>query len=179
GALGGGLVATTTDATTGPARLTQVLTLLKLAAGQGGPAISATQAPYAGTTITSLTVTLPAGTGTNGPQTIAYAFKDDLFVLGVGDAFVKSVLDTTSATSLGSDARYSAALSAAGGPTDSSVVYADLTAIRGLVEASLPAAQKAAYTSDVQPYLAPFDRFIDVRVDASGGESDTAIVFTR
>ncbi len=98
--------------------------------------------------------------------TLAYAFKGDLFVLGVGDTFVKAVLDTTSATSLASDPRYSAALAAAGGPTDSSVAYADLTAIRGLVEAQLPADQKAAYTSDVQPYLAAFDRLVSVRVDA-------------
>ena len=40
GAPQGGLVATTSDAATGQARLTQVLTLLSLAKGQGGPAIT-------------------------------------------------------------------------------------------------------------------------------------------
>jgi len=181
----GGLVATTSDAATGQARLTQVLTLLKLAKGQGGPDITTSDAPYAGTTITSVTVDL-ATSGTDAAMdgvpasvTIAYAFKGQMFVLGVGDAFVKAVLDTTAATSLASDGRYSSALSAAGGPTDSSVVYADLTAIRGLVEAQLPADQKATYTSDVQPYLAPFDRLITVGDDAAGSESATTIIFTR
>jgi len=182
----GGLVATTSDAATGQARLTQVLTLLQLAKGQGGPAITTSDAPYAGTTITSVTVDLATDVGTVDSTgavptsvTLAYAFKGQLFILGVGDAFVKAVLDTTSATSLASDGRYSAALSAAGGPTDSSVVYADLTAIRGLVEAQIPAAEKASYTSDVQPYLVPFDRLVSVRVDAAGNESDTTIIFTK
>jgi hypothetical protein len=178
----GGVVATTSDAATGQARLKQVLTLLELAKGQGGPTITTSDAPYAGTTITSVGVDLGTALGTGSGSstvTLAYAFKGDLFVLGVGDTFVKAVLDTTSATSLASDARYSTALAAAGGPTDSSVVYADLTAIRGLAEAQIPADQKAAYTSDVQPYLAPFDRFVSVRVDAAGSESDTTIVFTK
>ena len=182
----GGLVATTSDAATGQARLTQVLTLLKLAKGQGGPAITTSDAPYAGTTITSVKVDLGTDSSVDSTTgavptsvTLAYAFKGQVFVLGVGDAFVKAVLDTTDTTSLASDGRYSASLSAAGGPTDSGVVYADLTAIRGLIEAQLPAAQKAQYTSDVQPYLAPFDRVISVSVDAAGSESDTAIIFTK
>lgn len=182
GAPQGGLVATTSDAAAGQARLTQVLTLLSLAKGQGGPTITTSAAPYAGTTIQSVTVDLGTTLGTGaGPSsvTLAYAFKGELFVVGVGDAFVKTVLDTTSATSLASDGRYSAALATAGGPTDSSVVYADLTAIRGLVEAQLPASAKASYSSDVQPYVIPFDRLISVRVDAAGSESDTTIIFTK
>ena len=186
GAPQGGLVATTSDAAAGQARLTQVLTLLSLAKGQGGPAITTSSAPYAGTTITSVTVDLgtsgAAGTALSGVPTsvtISYAFKGQVFVLGVGDAFVKAVLDTTDANSLASDGRYSAALSAAGGPTDSGVVYADVTGIRGLVEAQLPADQKAKYSSDVQPYLTPFDRLISVRVDTAGSESDTTIIFTK
>jgi len=185
GAPQGGLVATTSDAATGQARLTQVLTLLGLAKGQGGPSITTSSAPYAGTTITSVTVDMGTATGTGATNgmpssvTLSYAFKDQLFVLGVGDAFVKSVLDTTDATSLASDGRYSAALSAAGGPTDSGVLYADVTGIRGLVEAQLPAAQKAQYSADVQPYLTPFDRLISVRDDSAGSESDTTIIFTK
>ena len=192
GAPQGGLVATTSDAAAGQARLTQVLTLLSLAKGQGGPAITTSSAPYAGTTITSVTVDLgsaatigggapsaSAPIGMPGSVTISYAFKGQVFVLGVGDAFVKAVLDTTDANSLASDGRYSAALSAAGGPTDSGVVYADVTGLRGLVEAQLPADQKATYSSDVQPYLTPFDRLISVRVDTAGSESDTTIIFTK
>lgn len=186
GAPQGGLVATTSDAAAGQARLTQVLTLLSLAKGQGGPAITTSSAPYAGTTITSVTVDLgtsgAAGAALSGVPTsvtVSYAFKGQVFVLGVGDAFVKAVLDTTDANSLASDARYSAAVSAAGGPTDSGVVYADLTGIRSLVEAQLPADQKATYSSDVQPYLTPFDRLISVRLDTAGSESDTTIIFTK
>ncbi len=182
GAPQGGLVATTSDAAAGQARLTQVLTLLQLAKGQGGPTITTSAAPYAGTTITSVNVDLGTALGTGAAPssvTLAYAFKGELFVVGVGDAFVKTVLDTTSATSLASDGRYSAALAAAGGPTDSGVVYADLTALRGLVEAQLPASAKASYTSDVQPYVIPFDRLISVRVDGAGSESDTTIIFTK
>ena len=192
GAPQGGLVATTSDAAAGQARLTQVLTLLSLAKGQGGPAITTSSAPYAGTTITSVTVDLgsaattggaaPSGSapiGMPGSVTVSYAFKGQVFVLGVGDAFVKAVLDTTDANSLASDGRYSAALSAAGGPTDSGVVYADVTGIRSLVEAQLPADQKAKYSSNVQPYLTPFDRLISVGVDTAGSESDTTIIFTK
>ncbi|MFI5261123.1 MAG: DUF3352 domain-containing protein [Candidatus Limnocylindrales bacterium] len=174
----GGIVATTSDAATGQARLTQLVTLLKLAKLQGGPTITTSDTGYAGTTITSLNV---AADATNGLPaiTVAYAFKGDVFVLGVGDPFVKAVLDTTSATSLASDDRYSAALSAAGGATNSGVTYADLSAIRVLAEAQVPADQKAHYTSDVQPYLVPLDRFITVSVEAPGSASTTAILFTK
>ncbi len=196
----GGLVATTTDAAAGQARLTQLTTLLRLAEGQAGGAVSVTEQPYAGTTITTVTLDLSALPSLAGlpslpavgpsasaaPQasaggtrvSLSYAFKDDVFVLGLDEAFVKAVLDVGADSSLAKQARYTEAVAAAGGPSATAILYADLTAWRTFLESKLPASQKAAYESDVKPYLVPLDRLVAVGTIDQDVRQGTLIIFT-
>lgn len=158
--LSGGLVVVAKDAATARSEVTEVQNLLALA-GMGGTSIASRTETYAGSTITVLDFG-PIGqsssiiTGnTSGHFEIAFTAHDNLVIAGVGDAFVKSVIDVKSGSSLADTARYKTAMDLAG-TSNVAQYYLDLTAIRGLVEANLPAASKAEYEANVKPYLVPF-----------------------
>jgi len=92
---------------------------------------------------------------------IAYATTDDIVVLGSGPAFVKHVLDTTKATSLGGDDRYQSVASRAG--KGSASAFLDIAAVRGLVEDAMAKedpAKFAEYQKNAQPYLTAFDALV-------------------
>ena len=166
----GGLVIVPTDKDAAARLFTSLRTLIGLGGGQVGATIR--DEPYAGTTITivdlgdaaalagmaglgsgAATIPLPAG-----HVELAFAITDKVVVLGSGPGFVKHVLDTSSTTSLASNARYKALVDRAGSGAGGSFV--DIAAIRGLVEgaiASAGPAAVAAYEKDIKPYLAPFD----------------------
>lgn len=166
----GGLVIVPTDKDAAARLFTSLRTLIGLGGGQVGATIR--DEPYAGTMITivdlgdaaalagraglgsgAATIPLPAG-----HVELAFAITDKVVVLGSGPGFVKHVLDTSSTTSLASNARYKALVDRAGSGAGGSFV--DIAAIRGLVEgaiASAGPAAVAAYEKDIKPYLAPFD----------------------
>ena len=82
-------------------------------------------------------------------------------MIGSGPAFVKHVLDTTKATSLGGNDRYQSLTNRAG--KGSSTAFVDIAAIRGLVEgvmAKEDPAKFSEYQKNAQPYLAPFDAVV-------------------
>jgi hypothetical protein len=67
------------------------------------------------------------GMGPPAPQaSMAYAFVDDLVVIGVDTSFVRAVIDTQPADSLASSAEYRRAVEAAGGASNGGVMYVDL-----------------------------------------------------
>ena len=166
----GGLVIVPTDKDAAVRLFTSLRTLIGLGGGQVGATIR--DEPYAGTTITivdlgdaaalagmaglgsgAATIPLPAG-----HVELAFAITDKVVVLGSGPGFVKHVLDTSSTTSLASNARYKALVDRAGSGAGGSFV--DIAAIRGLVEGAIVSAGPAAvtaYEKDIKPYLAPFD----------------------
>ncbi|MGZ6260017.1 MAG: DUF3352 domain-containing protein [Candidatus Limnocylindrales bacterium] len=109
---------------------------------------------------------------------LSYAFGPDVFVLGVGDGFVKQVLDVTPATSLASQARFSDAVKAAGGPASNGLAYADITALRSYLEGQLSGAEKAKYEADVKPYLIPFDRLVALASRDGSTRLGTLIILT-
>jgi len=114
-----------------------------------------------------------------GHVEIAYAVTDDVVVVGSDPGFVKGVLDTTRATSLGADERYVklAGRAAAGTGT----TFVDITAIRELVEKAAagkadPAAY-ARYEKGFKPFLVPFDALI-ASGSVSGDLSRSVIYIT-
>lgn len=163
----GGLIILPTDKDAAARLLTSLRTLIGLGGDQVGATIR--EEPYAGTTITILDLgdaaglAGMAGMGSGiplpaGHVEIAFAVTDEVVVIGSGPAFVKHVLDTTSATSLASNDRYKALADRAGTGTGSAFV--DIAAIRGLIEKAVAGADPAAlaeYEKDVKPYLAPLD----------------------
>jgi hypothetical protein len=107
-------------------------------------------------------VEVPAPGGPGSRLELAWTVSGDLVIVSVGTSFIKHVLDTDEATSLGSNARFAALLDRTAGAENVGVTFADITAMREMLEAlgrSDPEAF-ATYQTDVQPFLIPFDAFI-------------------
>jgi hypothetical protein len=172
--LEGGLVIVPTDRASAENVFTSIRTLASL----GGSAVGVTirDEDYNGTTITIVDlgdVSDLAGLagvspemlgGASLPSTrieLAYAITDEVVVLGANPGFVRSVLDTTTESSLASSDRYKALVGRVG--AGSGIGFADLTAIRELVESAMATAnapQQAQYEQEVKPFLEPFDALV-------------------
>jgi hypothetical protein len=125
------------------------LQVKNMAALAGG--LAPTDAPYAGTTIS--TYAIPGS-----DQQISYAFADGYVVVGAG-SWVKKVLDTTDATALKGNARFTTALSQAAAE-HTSLIYADIAGLRDWLEGALPAGEAKEYAEYVGPYLTPFEALV-------------------
>jgi hypothetical protein len=86
---------------------------------------------------------------------IGLAQKGDLVIAGIGDAFIKSVLDVAPGATLADQAGYQSAMNQAGG-VNAGQLYVDLASAIDLGARSLPADQAGRYATDIKPYLAPF-----------------------
>jgi hypothetical protein len=163
-----GLVVQATDAKEAEARLTQLKNLVALAGASVG--VTMTDEAYHGTTITLVDLGalagavpgLPAGL----PSRIAIAQQNDLVVIGIGDEFVKAVLDTKPGATLADRDTYRAALDKAGA-SNTGQLFVDLQAVFDLATKRLPADELQHYEADIRPYLAPFRAFA-----ASGSAGD-------
>lgn len=158
------LVASVTDEALARTRITQLTSLISAAGGSTG--IKVRQQDYAGTSITlldlgSLSSAVP---GMGADQSLGFAIKDGAFVLGVGEAYLKSLLDLKPEASLNGAQRFSDALKAAGGPATSGLVYVDVAGVRSALEANLPADARQQYEQQLKPYLQPLDQLISVGV---------------
>jgi hypothetical protein len=129
--------------------------------------------------MTGLPVPAPGDSGDR--VELAWTVSGDTVVFGVGSAFVKSVLDTDEASSLASNARYTALLDRVGGASNVGVVYADLTAMRELVEGLIGSevSDMAEYEAEAKPFLAPFDAFIQAAVIADGEVDSTSLITVK
>ncbi len=148
---------------------------------------------YAGTTITVVDLGdvgdlvglagIPSempGTGAlpTGRVELAYALTDQVVIIGSGPGFVRHVLDTTVATSIASNERYKALAGRIAGGVG--VAFADLSAIRELIESGLAGGDpvaRASYEQEVKPFLSPFDALIGSR-SVEGGLSRSTIIVT-
>jgi len=174
----GGVIVIPSDATAAKRLFTQLRSLLEIATAASGPAIS--DEAYGDATITTVDIStlapvLAAATGSatgmdgSGPGLgslpanlkLVYSVTDKVVVLGVDPAFVKSVLDARTGDSLAKDARF-AALAKRAGTAGAGISWLDITALRGLVEGAMPAADRAKYETDVKPYLVPLDAIVSV-----------------
>jgi hypothetical protein len=123
-----------------------------------------------------MTVEPPGGAGSH--IELAWAVTDDMVVLSVGPNFIKHVLDTDEAGSLGADARFDSLIQRTG-KDNVGIVFADLSAMRELVEGAVAedAEALAKYEAEVKPFLLPFDAYI--QSSSVGGElSQTKAVIT-
>jgi hypothetical protein len=166
----GGVVISPTDATAAQTLFASLRNLVAIGGAQAG--IKITDENYNGATITTIDVgdlgdLLSASgaarsLGPNVPEgrlKFAYAVTDKLVVAGVGDTFVKSVLDTQAGSSLANDSRFKAAADRAGA-NNRGLTYIDIAAARELIENLIPAAQRAEYERNYKPYLLPLQAFV-------------------
>jgi Protein of unknown function (DUF3352) len=168
--VGGGLVFTSTDAAAAQSLFSSLRNAAALGGAQAG--IKITDETYNGATITTIDVgdiqdlMGAAGAGSafgrtlpEGHLKVAYAVTDQLVIAGVGDAFVKAVLDTQPGASLASDSRFKAAADRAGG-ANRGLTYVDISAARELIENLIPASERAEYEKNYKPYLLPLQAFV-------------------
>lgn len=176
----GGLVAQTQDATASGNLLTELKNLVALGGAQSGITISSET--YAGQTITLVGADLrqlsgSAGTDVGGPSgkfQIAFTQTKDLVIVGVGDGFVKAVLDTKPGSSLADQPAYQRAINLAGA-SNAGQGYVDLTTVRTAVETlAAGSSDIKAYDSDVKPFLEPIQSI--AWSEAVGADVSTARV---
>ncbi|CAN5490445.1 hypothetical protein BH20CHL6_BH20CHL6_02620 [soil metagenome] len=173
------IVANTVDEETGRNRLRQLTAFAQQAAGGLG-GLEVETDDYGGVEITTIAPSFGAlGDPAEGgpPSSVAYAFDQGLFVLGLGDEVVKAVLDQGPEGSLAQNERFSQALEAIGGPATSGITFIDVAALRTAAEAQLNdemlpigEEERDRYQQEIKPYLEPFDLFISGTVAA--GEDD-------
>ncbi len=148
--------------------MNQLKAFVQLGGAQAG--ITVTDEAYGGTTITVVDLSGLGGMvdsmsdgAVQAPSDIklAYAVTDKVVVIGYGTAFVKGVLDAQAGDSLATTDRFSTALTQAG-TEHASLLWVDITAVRGAVEDLVPADALGRYDADVQPYLEALDSMISV-----------------
>lgn len=163
----GGLVATVTNEETAGARLRQLVALIRQGAGSAGGGLEIRTEEYAGTEVTTIELGALIG-GFGAPPDpdaaeqaqISFAIRDGFLRLGVGKDAARQLLDLDPANSLARAVRFSEALTAAGGPATSGVVYLDMAGIRDAIVAQLPPDDRTRYDAEFAPYLEPLDVLI-------------------
>ncbi len=93
-----------------------------------------------------------------GRVELAYAITDQVVVLGSSPSFVRSVLDTTPATSIAANERYMALATRLG--DGNGYAFVDISSIRDLIESAIASSDPSAlatYEEEIKPFLVPFD----------------------
>lgn len=160
--IAGGVVIQARDAAAAETRLLQLKNLVALAGGDAGATVS--DETHDGTSITIIDIgdavnfmggrALP-GLASGAHVQLAIAQKDDLVIAGLGDAFVKAVLDTKPGASLADRDIYRNAVDRAGS-SNAGQFFVDLREVMELASTRLPAERAQHYQSDIRPYLDPF-----------------------
>jgi hypothetical protein len=182
-AWGGGLATVAADPAGAKAMFIEIQNLLAAAGAAGASGYFTTNlSDYAGGKLLSLT--FPESTGSylmSSVPPLAMGLRDDLFVLGTAD-FVKATFDTKAGAGLAAQPRYQKAIGMAGASA-ATEVYIDITSVREGAEAVAAQYDSAAmshYTTDVKPFLEPFDSVIMTsNAPANGTQSSGAYLIFK
>ncbi|MGA3057548.1 MAG: DUF3352 domain-containing protein [Candidatus Limnocylindrales bacterium] len=143
----GGVVVEASDAATAQSKVDLIANLVGLSSIATG--FKSHGETYKGHKITVVTVPESAG---YGRLQLAIGARDNLIVVGYTDAFVKAVLDTTPASSLASQADYSAAMGAAGTSNEGSL-YINVPALEDQIGRAVLPSSPSRWTLDYMPYF--------------------------
>lgn len=166
-----GMVLVPTDVDAAGRRLGQLTTFASLAAMDPDAGITVEESTVAGAEVTTIrwADTASQELGDIGPSAVSvqYTVTDDRAVIGMGEQFVGRVLELEAADSLASQARYTDAVAALGGPSNAGVTWLDIAGVRAAVEAAMGPMLDAAdpegtYEAEIAPWLAPLDRLVSV-----------------
>jgi hypothetical protein len=183
----GGLVFTAKDRAAGDRFLATLRSFAVLGGGQAG--IKVRDEQHGDKTITIIDfgdlrdigamAGVPSSLPVQGHFEIAYASTPDVIVLGIGDVFVKSVLDAGAGTSLADNDRFKS-LIARVGDRNVGAAFVDLTAVRELIEtAAAPQPQFGDYVRDIKPYVLPFDAYVQASVIDGDRDRSTGVVVVK
>ncbi len=179
-----GLVATVTDETLAAQRIASINTLVRAGIALSGEVpVEVVDETVAGATLTTIRATDDAPVEDLPLEpSVSYTLSDGVFYLGLGD-FVAGALQRPAAEALVSDARYTSAVEAAGGATNSGVVYLDLVEVREAAErfafAAVGGPADQQYQTEIKPYLEPFDRLVLVYAARDGAIETRLVLLVR
>lgn len=169
-----GVVLVPSDVDAADRRLGQLATFATLAGLDPTSGVSVTEAEIAGEEVTTIRWSGPEDLEAFGQPmadgiVIEYTVTEDRAIIGIGDAFVRRVLELDEADSLASEARYAATIEELGGETNAGVAWLDLAATREAVTAAMASMMglmdpDGEFAASVEPWLLPLDRFASVTV---------------
>jgi hypothetical protein len=183
----GGLALVAADDATATQRVSQLSGLLAFA-GFGNNSIQTRQSTIAGVTVTTISITnieslvppgqLPPGVSVPPDAKVEFsiAAKGRVILIGTGEAFMTAVLNTPAGGGLLDQAGYKQATARALA-NSRMTVYVGVGDIVGLADAFIPAADRAAWESDVKPYVAPLQA-ISLTSAGEGAGSHQRITIT-
>ncbi len=169
----GGLIIVPTDRAAAERLFTSLRNLIALGGSSAG--ITVRDEAYAGATITIVDLGNISDLGglagmaglspdmigaelPTGRAELAFAITDQVVILGSSPSFVRSVLDTTPATSIAANERYKAPAARLG--EGNGFGFLDISSIRELLESAMANADPSAlatYEEEIKPFLVPFD----------------------
>lgn len=169
--LTGGILVQAPDDATASAKADQIRSFLTLAGLGGG--ISTRDIDINGTKVTIADLgdistllqqagqaagglTLPSGTHI----VISVAARGSTVLIGGGESFARRILETAAGSSLADQASYKTALGLSFA-SNSGQLYVAAAPLLAFADTAIPADAKAGFDSDVKPYVAPFDAFIE------------------
>jgi hypothetical protein len=177
-----GLASTVTDSTVAAQRVERLTTAIRAAAAFGQVPFEIEETEVLGAQVTTIAAVsdpaMPLPDDLPFEPSLSYGIHDGIFYLGVGD-FVSGAIQQGATDSLAGHADYASALEAAGGATNTGVLYLDLAALRVLFEASIPDEERAAYELEAKPYLEALDRYITVGTIDEGDLSARALLYVE
>ena len=169
-----GIILVPSDVDAADRRLGQLATFATLAGLDPSSGVSVTESEIAGEEVTTIRWSGPEdveafGDSLPGGIVIEYTVTDDRAIIGIGDAFVRRVLELDEADSLAADARYAATIEELGGMSNAGVAWLDLAATREAVMAAVAPMMAfmdadGEFAASVEPWLLPLDRFASVTV---------------
>lgn len=173
-----GLILEATDADAARRRLGQLRALAELAGVGGSGDVSVVTESVGGVEVTTISADLGLFAAPGISQAVVeYAIDGDRVLIGVGDRFVRRVLDLDPAESLAQAERFRTAVDRFGGTQNSGVFYVDLAALWEAAASVIPPEGRGEWDRDVVPNLAPLDYVVVVtRVEGDAWISRLAIV---
>jgi hypothetical protein len=165
--LGLGLVATVDDENVARSRVTQLLSLVRLAAAGGTSGLTVDDQQHGDVTITMihLTGTQPSMPGMAGPAlpdlSVGVAVANGQLLIGLDD-FVANALDRQASDSLAAQPSFKSAAATAG--DNAGMAFVDIAGIRSALEQAIPTAGRSDYDQNVKPFLTPFDYLLQYSV---------------
>lgn len=169
-----GLILVPSDVAEADRRLGQLATFATLAGLDPSSGVSVTESEIAGEVVTTIRWSDPASSDDLGlPMgdgiAVAYTVTDDRAIIGIGETFVRRVLELDPADALGADARYAGTINQLGGASNAGVAWIDLAAAReallGVMGPMMGMFDPGGeFVASVEPWLLPLDRFAAVSV---------------
>lgn len=177
-----GIAATVTDETIAAQRVERLTTAIRAASAFGAVPFEIEESDVAGALITTIELVsdplLPLPDDLPFEPSLSYGIHDGIFYLGVGD-FVSDAIERGESDSLAGNGAYSTALEAAGGATNTGVMYLDLASIRAFAERMVPEAERAEYDLEYQPYLEALDRLIVTGTVRDGDNAARVLLYVE